>query len=162
MPCLFLSWNLDLVLDFLYLQCILVSKSFQVSPLSIHSVLFIGHLLREGCYVPTSKIASPHVILWLLPLDSYNFFFFFLHACSVAKSCPTLCDFLDYSSPGSSVHEISKGRLLDRVAISFYRESSRPRDWNHVFCIVRWVLYHWATREALMLFVYEIASCLLF
>lgn len=72
MPCLFLSWNLDLVLDFLYLQCILVSKSFQVSPLSIHSVLFIGHLLREGCYVPTSKIASPHVILWLLPLDSYN------------------------------------------------------------------------------------------
>ena len=81
MPCLFLSWNLDLVLDFLYLQCILVSKSFQVSPLSIHSVLFIGHLLREGCYVPTSKIASPHVILWLLPLDSYNFFFFFcMHA----------------------------------------------------------------------------------
>ena len=31
---------------------------------------------------PTSKIASPHIILWLLPLDSYNFFFFFacMHA----------------------------------------------------------------------------------
>ena len=130
------------------------------SHLSIHSVLFKGHVLREGCYVPTSKTASPHIILWLLPLDSYNFFC--THACSVGMSCPTRCDFLDYSSPGFSVHEISKGRLLDWVAISFYRESSQPRDWNHVFCIGRWVLYHWATREALMLFVYGIASCLLF
>ena len=159
MPCLFPSWNLELVLDFLYLQCSLVSKSFQVSPVSIHSVLFKGHLLREGCYVPTSKIASPHIILWLLPLDSCNFYFACMHACSVAKSCLTLCDFLDCRSPGSSV-PLFKGRLLDWVAISFYTESSWLRYWNHVFCFGRWVLYHWATREALMLFVYGIASCL--
>ena len=35
-----------------------------------------------------------------------------------------------------------------QLAISFSRVSSRPRDWTWVSCIGRWVLYHWATREA--------------
>ena len=38
---------------------------------------------------------------------------------------------------------------LEWIAISFSRGSSQPRDWIHVFHIGRWVLYHWATREAL-------------
>ena len=39
----------------------------------------------------------------------------------VAKLCPTLCDPMDYSPPGSSVHEISQGRILEWVAVSFSR-----------------------------------------
>ena len=31
------------------------------------------------------------------------------------------------------------------------RESSWPRDRTHIFCIGRWILYHWTTREALSL-----------
>ena len=42
----------------------------------------------------------------------------------VAQSCPTLCDPLDCSPPGSSVHAILQARILEGVAISFSRESS--------------------------------------
>ena len=35
-----------------------------------------------------------------------------------ARSCPALCDSMDCSSPGSSVHEISQTRVLEPVAIS--------------------------------------------
>ena len=42
----------------------------------------------------------------------------------VAKSCPTLCDPMDYNPPGSSVHEILQARILEWVVISFSRGSS--------------------------------------
>ena len=64
--------------------------------------------------------------------------------CLVAKSRPTLCDPIDCSLPGSSVHGISQARILEWVAISFSRGTSRLRDWTH---ISRQILYHWATRE---------------
>ena len=37
----------------------------------------------------------------------------------VAQSCPTLCDPMDCSPPGSSIHGILQSRILERVAISF-------------------------------------------
>ena len=37
----------------------------------------------------------------------------------VAQSCPTLCDPIDWSLPGSSVHGIFQARILEWVAISF-------------------------------------------
>ena len=47
----------------------------------------------------------------------------------VAKSCPTfLCDTIDYSMPGFSVHGISHARILEWVIISLYRVSSQPRN----------------------------------
>ena len=54
---------------------------------------------------------------------------------------------MDYSPPGSSVHGILQARILEWVAISFSRGSSQIRDWTHVFCIGRQILYHWATWE---------------
>ena len=48
--------------------------------------------------------------------------------CLAAQSCPTLCDPLDYSPPGSSSHGISQARILEWVAIPFSRGSSQPRD----------------------------------
>ena len=56
---------------------------------------------------------------------------------------------MDCSTPGSSVHRISQLRILEWVATSFCRGSSQPRGWTPLSCIGRWVLYHWATREAL-------------
>ena len=53
----------------------------------------------------------------------------------VTQSCPTLCDPMDYSLPGSSVHGIFKARILEWVAISFSRGSSQSRDRTHVSCI---------------------------
>ena len=66
----------------------------------------------------------------------------------VAPSCPILCDPLDCSPPGSSVHGILQARILEWVAISFYRGSSRPRDSVWVSCIARRFFTAWATREA--------------
>ena len=42
----------------------------------------------------------------------------------VAQSCPAVCDPMDYSFPGSSVHGILQARILEWVAISFSRGSS--------------------------------------
>ena len=41
---------------------------------------------------------------------------------SIAKLCPTLCDPMDCSPPGSSVRGISQARILQWVAISFSRD----------------------------------------
>ena len=50
----------------------------------------------------------------------------------VGQSCPTLCDPVDCRPPGSCVHGISQARILEWVAISFSRGSSRPRDRTRV------------------------------
>ena len=48
--------------------------------------------------------------------------------CLVAQSCLALCDPMDCSSPGSSVHGILQARILEWAAIPFSRGSSWPRD----------------------------------
>ena len=55
--------------------------------------------------------------------------------CLAAKSCLTLCDPMDCSPPGCSVHVTSQARILEWVAISFSRGSSRPRDQTQVNCL---------------------------
>ena len=57
---------------------------------------------------------------------------------------------MDCSPPGSSVHGISRERLLEWVAIPFSRGSSQPRDWTRVSCIAGRFFTVWATREALV------------
>ena len=47
---------------------------------------------------------------------------------SGAVLCLTLCDPMDCSLPGSSVHGIFQARILEWVAISFSREFSQTRD----------------------------------
>ena len=56
-------------------------------------------------------------------------------ACSVTKSCPTLCNPVDCSPPGSSVHGILQARILEWVDIPFSRGSSQPRDKTRISCI---------------------------
>ena len=52
--------------------------------------------------------------------------------CLVAKSCLTLCKPMNCSLAGSSVDGISQVRILEWVAISFFRGSSQPRNQTHV------------------------------
>ena len=54
---------------------------------------------------------------------------------SIAKLCLTLCDPLDCSLPGCSVHEIFQARILEWVAISSSKISSWPRDQTGISCI---------------------------
>ena len=80
----------------------------------------------------------------------------------VTQSCPTLCDPMDCSLPGSSVHGILQARVLEWVAISFSRRSSQPRDWTCVSCIVGRCFTIWATREVTILRTMLILECLFF
>ena len=53
----------------------------------------------------------------------------------VSQSCRTLCNAMDYSLPGSSVHGILQARILEWIAILSYRGSSQPRDQTYVSCV---------------------------
>ena len=68
--------------------------------------------------------------------------------CLVAQSCLTLCDPVDCSPPGSSVHGILQARILEWVAMPFSRRSSQPRDRTQLSCIAGGFFTDWATREA--------------
>ena len=67
----------------------------------------------------------------------------------VIQLCLTLCNSVDCSPLGSSVHGILQARIVEWVAIPFSRGSSWLRDWTQVSCTGRQILYKWATREAL-------------
>ena len=57
-----------------------------------------------------------------------------------------LCDPMDYSPLGSSLHGILQAKILEWVAISFSRGSSRPRDWTQVSCIAGRCSTVWASK----------------
>ena len=67
-------------------------------------------------------------------------------------SCSVLSDSFSTSWTVALQAPLSMGilqaRILEWVAISFSRGSSQPRDRTSISCISRWVLSHWATREA--------------
>ena len=71
------------------------------------------------------------------------------YVCAHAKSpqlCPTLCNPVDCSPSGSSVHGILQARILERVAMLSSRGSSQPRDRTHVFlslCLLCLLCLHW-------------------
>ena len=67
----------------------------------------------------------------------------------VAQSWPTLCDPTDCSLPGSSVHGIFQARVLEWIAISFSRGSSRPRDRTRVYPHCRQRLYRLSPQGSL-------------
>ena len=89
------------------------------SPGCLHSVVWASPS-------PTRKPRFPH---WSPPG-------FVLCICAKpAQSCPTLCDPVDCSPAGSSVHGILQATVLECVAISSPRGSSRPRDRSCTSCV---------------------------
>ena len=69
-----------------------------------------------------------------------------MHAQSL-QLCPTFWDSMDCNPPGSSLHGILQKRILERVAMTFSRGSSRPRDQTSDSCTSRRVLYTSTTWE---------------
>ena len=58
---------------------------------------------------------------------------FLLCVCAKSlQSCPPLCDPVDCSPPGSSVHGILQARILEWLAMPSSRGFSSPRDWTRV------------------------------
>ena len=55
---------------------------------------------------------------------------------------------MDYSLPESSVHGIFQARILEWVAISFFRGSSQPQNQTQVSCTAGRLFTFWASKEA--------------
>ena len=83
--------------------------------------------------------------LWLLAFALY----IEVLLCVVSHSaCPTLCDPMDFSLPGSSLYGILQARILAWTVILFSRGSSWPRGQTYISCITGRFFTIWATREA--------------
>ena len=74
----------------------------------------------------------------LLKFSQWNNFYFGHRESEFAQSCPSLCNSLDCSPPGSSLHEILQVRILEWVAMPSSRGSLWPRDETWVSCLLRW------------------------
>ena len=94
-----------------------------------------------------------HIYIYAMYINTYMHEYicviYILYACVHAKSlqlCLTLCNPMDCSPPGSSLHGILQARILEWIACPFFsRGSSHPRDQIHISyisCIDRQVLYH--------------------
>ena len=92
---------------------------------------------------------STSVLIWgLYPASGFNCPFFVTPACLVGRYmcvgvkslqlCLTLCDVMDCSPPGSSVHGILQTRTLEWVAISFsnaWKWKVRVKSFSHVWLL---------------------------
>ena len=83
-----------------------------------------------------SSTSFPPPFSWLFPSnsskESTSGSSLPVHEHLITQSCPSLCDSMNYSPPGSSVHGIFQTRILEWVSISFSRGSCWPRDQTHV------------------------------
>ena len=106
-------------------------------------------------YAPTTNAKEAEVERFyedlqdLLELTPKKDVLFIIGESEVAQSCPTLCDPMDCSLPGFSVHGILQARILEWITISFSRGSPRPRDRTQISHIGGRCFNLWATREAL-------------
>ena len=81
-----------------------------------------------------------------LPKSSLNPEIWICVCAKSLQSCLTLCNPMDCSPSGSSVHGILQVRILEWIAVPFSKEYSRLRDRTHtsyVSWVSRQVLYHW-------------------
>ena len=104
-----------------------------------HAEGSMSYVLSFKASISTCAPSIPRIYPYLPPSKQTNVFAMSL------KSCLTLCDPMDCSPPGSSVHGIFQTRILEWVAIFFSRGSSQSRDQtliSYVSCIEREVLYH--------------------
>ena len=124
-------------------------------PLSLSWLLEMCHN-RFPCFVsyPVIIYAYLHVCIYIYYKNNFSICVYIYKVSEVAQSCPTLCNPMDCSLPGFSVHGIFQARVLEWVAISFSRRSSLPRDWTWISCIVARPFTISTTREVLCISMY--------
>ena len=94
--------------------------------------------LHYSTWLDTFKSFVIDVVCFALPFDTL-----ISRSMLVAQSCLTLCDPMDCSPPGSSVHGILQARTLEWVAIPLSRGISHTQRVNPALPHCRQVLYHW-------------------
>ena len=109
---------------------------------------------KYKCDLEKNKLTAKYI--WL-HMDVYTNF---IYNCQTLKHlrcpsgnkmkdvCPILCNPMDCSLPGSSVHGILQEKILEWVAVPFCREYCEPRDQTQVFHITGTCFTGWGTMEA--------------
>ena len=85
----------------------------------------------------------------------------FLYAAAAAKSlqlCPTLCDPLDGSPPGSPVHGTFQARVLEQVAIAFSLLHTRKPKIHVTYFVAILALLQWPRTETAISQTYACAQ----
>ena len=135
----------------LYCRRILYQLSHQGSPRILEWVVypFSSRSSQPRNQTGVSCIAGRFFTNWAIRKAQYILWtsLWKKNESEIAQSCPTLCDPIDCSLPGSSIQGIFQARVLEWVAISFSRGSSWPRDRTRVSHIVGRRFTVWATRE---------------
>ena len=85
------------------------------------------------CVLVLEGLVGLHKTVQLQLLQNYSLGHLLL--LPFTQSCQTLCDPMDSSLPGSTIHGIFQARILEWAAISVSRGSSQPRDQTRVSCI---------------------------
>ena len=133
------------ILEFAQTHVHWISDDIQPShPLSSLSLPAFNLSQHQGLF---EWVSSSHQVAIVLELQLQHQPFQWIK-CEVAQLCPILCDPVDCSLPGSFIHGIFQARVLERVAISFSRGSSQPRNRTWVSCTAGRHFTIWATREA--------------
>ena len=122
-----------------------------ISPLT---TIYLWHGIWDDSF-HNCLTASPYSVNVIpsLIIDYINYLSYFptkittVHA-KLLQSCPTPCDLMNHSLPGSSVHRILQERILEWVVMPSARGSSQSRDGTQVFHIAGGFFPIWATRQA--------------
>ena len=123
--------------------------------LSVPEILYICvNIYLFFSFGLTSACTTDTMFFHITPNDSMSFLLvtniplYICTTCTHAKSlqsCLTLCDPMDCSWWGSSIHGILQATILEWVTMLSSRGSSQTRDWTRISsisCIGMWVLYH--------------------
>ena len=93
---------------------------------------------RMSLFKMIRKLPSCETVFWIARWETKIMLSLLTVKVLVTQSCPTLCDPMDCSPPGFSVHGIRQAGILEWVAIPFSRGSSQSRDQTQVSCIAGW------------------------
>ena len=119
---------------------LLTSKGQKLQPQNMLKLSFSKHVSSEEPWSSCTDYWLPHFSYlqssFLMPQTTLHFY-------------PTLCNPMDCSLPGSSIHGIVQAIVLEWGAISFSRRSFRPRDRTRISRIVDRCFTIWATRVVL-------------
>ena len=119
------------------------AKGPRFQPVSKPVVVCIAAVFKIIRWFLKIEILLTYITLYLVSYVQHNHYsnLDILYACMVShfKLCPTLCDPVEHSPPGSSVHGILQAKILECVAFSSSRVSSLSRDWT----CVSYTYLHW-------------------
>ena len=139
------------VLSYIYTYVFSYIYMYVLSYIHVCSVIYMCVLLHTcACSVTCTCVCS--VTCMCAQLHIHVCAQLHIHVCARVLSCVRLCNPMDCSPSGFSIHGIFQARILEQAAISSSRGSSRPRDQTcdtFISCIGKQILYHHATWEAL-------------